>query len=61
MPAKRRTTGRRYDLWNTLENSNVWSVLDKSGTNYGEMECAGDEFDLDNVKDEMSALVMILT
>ena len=28
----------------------VGSVLDDSGTNYGEMECAGDEFDLDNEK-----------
>ena len=28
----------------------VGSVLDDSGTNYGEMECAGDEFDLDNKK-----------
>ena len=26
----------------------VWSVLDESGINYVEMECAGDEFDLDN-------------
>ena len=26
----------------------VGSVLDDSGTNYDEMECAGDEFDIDN-------------
>ena len=41
-------------LWNPNHGpfltTAVGSVLDDSGTKYGEMKCAGDEFDLDNEK-----------